>query len=170
LQPARIGAAVGIANRNFDSKRLGYIGLDDIRLVEDACAGVLHLNFTGARIGDGRSLVSRGQPLDRQWNDLPTKAMPEGLGGLQAFKAPGPKLPLAQALRPASALGVVAGAMPRPIDIKSAAKATVWDGHPNDEWKFTWSNARELGLALPCGDYVFSRSVNIARPMPNLSA
>jgi hypothetical protein len=67
--------------------------------------------------------------------------MPEGLGDLQSFKAPGPKLLLAQALRQASALGVVAVTMPCIDTIKSAAKATVRDGNPDDEWKLTLSNA-----------------------------
>jgi len=51
--------------------------------------------------------------------------MSKGLGNLQAFKAPAPKLPLTEALRPAAALGVVVVMMPRIDGIKSASEASV---------------------------------------------
>jgi hypothetical protein len=51
--------------------------------------------------------------------------MSKGLGYLQTFKAPAPKLPFTEALRPAAALGVVVVMMPRIDGIKSASEAPV---------------------------------------------
>jgi hypothetical protein len=87
-----------------------------------------------------------GEPSYRYRNYLPAKAMSEGLGNLQTFKAPAPEFLLAQVLRPASALGVVAVAMPGIDGVESASEAAIGDSNLDDEQRLALSHASRCFL------------------------
>ena len=71
--------------------------------------------------------------LRRYWNDLPSKAMSEGFGELQTFKAPAVSLPLREASRPPSALNAAAVPTQLVHVIKAASEAAVRRSNMGDE-------------------------------------